>query len=100
MTESPTGSGRYSLDYGSDDWVDGQDLTFHLSSTFQGPNDTPYSETGFTFVRPEEDKDDYTIYYIIAGALALVVLIIIVFAAYRKTNAPAEDFDYDSLMEE
>lgn len=100
MTERPIGSGRYSLEYGSEEWTDGQDLTFHLSSTFQGPNDTPYSETGFTFIKPEEDVVDNTIYYIIAGAIVLVLLILIVFAAYRKTNAQAEDFDYDSLMEE
>ncbi|MGA1821636.1 MAG: tandem-95 repeat protein [Thermoplasmatota archaeon] len=100
MNEVPAGSGKYIIEYGSDDWTDGQELTFHLSSTFQGPNDTPYSETGFTFVRSEEEPDDYTIYYIIAGALALIILILIVFTAYRKSNAPAEDFDYGSLMEE
>lgn len=99
MNEKPMGSGNYRLAYSSDDWEDGKEVTFHFSATFKGDNDSQWSETGFTYFEEKEGGDDYTIYYILAGTIALIGLALILFAFYRRSRGSVNEFDYDSFME-
>ncbi len=96
MVESKYGS--YDLILVDLNWEDGQMVSYHLSMTEDGPNDTIYPASEFTYkIPPAQDEQFPTLVMVLLGLVILGVAIIM-FAIFKKGTV--DELKYDGAIYE
>jgi hypothetical protein len=99
MTETPPGNGKYILDLGIGPWADGTVLRFHLSAVDDGPNDTPWAPTEFTYRKNVAEPDKDLTWTYILGATLLIALLMALTLLFFIRRAIRQR-SYSDLVEE
>ncbi len=89
------GSGSYQLVLEDPNWEDGQLVSYHLSMTEAGPNDSIYPASEFTYLVPEEEDDPVPTLALVLIGLVVLGVSIILFAIFKKGGA--DELRYDDV---
>ncbi len=92
------GSGTYGLILNDPGWEDGQIVSYHLSMTEGGPNDSIYPASEFTYLVIEEEDDPIPTLVMILIGLVVLGVSIILFATFKKSGA--DELRYDEVTYE
>ncbi len=95
---SEVGSGTYEMILNDPSWEDGQIVSYHLSMTEGGPNDSIYPTREFTYFASEEEDDPIPMMAIILIGLVVLGAMIILFAIFKKGGV--DELRYDEALYE
>ena len=90
--------GNYKLALEDLNWEDGQIISYRLSMTEGGPNDSIYPNREFAYIALEEEDDPIPMMALILIGLVILGIMVIMFAIFKKGGV--DELRYDEISNE